>query len=192
MKIIPQDERVDTSAPDDAGALEICLYLSYSYFFYEMAERINKREDEYNVDFEYFPPFPSFPSLFFPAQRLTFSRDTSEFALSRWDDILGSTNAELSAADKRTLGEPRDWSVLKQELTARRADPRVGAVGRRLTGQLGPLPRSLFDLTIFFTKAVQPHEPRMNALWGVLHLIIKVRIPGETARDKLMGAVVVV
>jgi len=82
--------------------------------------------------------------------------------------------------------------VLKHELAGRKGDPRVGAVGRKLTGQLGPLPRSLFDLTMFFTKAIQPLEPRMDALWGMLHLIIKVRIPGERGRDKLTDAVVVV
>jgi len=70
MKIIPQDDRDDTSAPDEAGALQIYLYLSYSYFFYEMAERINKREDEYDVDFEYLPssllpPPPPPPPPFF-------------------------------------------------------------------------------------------------------------------------------
>lgn len=61
MKISPQHDRDDASAPDEAGALEIYLYLSYSYFFYEMAERINKREDEYDVDFEYVPLLPPSP-----------------------------------------------------------------------------------------------------------------------------------
>jgi hypothetical protein len=49
---------------DPEGQLNIYIYLSYSYFLYEeMAERINKREDEYDVDFGYVSYFSCIRSV---------------------------------------------------------------------------------------------------------------------------------
>ena len=60
MRVIPH-ENPNLAHPDqDQGeALQIKLYLSYSYYFYEMASRhvdidvLRNRKDEYNIDFEY-------------------------------------------------------------------------------------------------------------------------------------------
>jgi hypothetical protein len=87
---------------------------------------------------------------------------------------VAATHSELSTADKRVLAEPRDWGMLKNELAARQADSSIGAVARKLTGQLRPLPRSVFDLTNFYARAMVPREVAMEALWGMLHLILKV------------------
>jgi hypothetical protein len=77
-------------------------------------------------------------------------------------------------ADRCVLAEQHDWGMLKNELAARQADPSIGALAWKLTGQLWPLLQSVYDLTTFFSRAIMPRTVTMNALWGMLHLILKV------------------
>lgn len=98
---------------------------------------------------------------------------------------MGATNSELSTADKRVLAEQRDWGMLKNELAARQADSSISALARKLTGQLRPLPRSVYDLTTFFSKGLMPRTVTMNALWGMLHLILKVGLAVSRIRRRM-------
>lgn len=60
MRVIPHESPNLAHLEQDQGeGLQIKLYLSYSYFFYEMAARhvdidtLRNRRDEYDIDFEY-------------------------------------------------------------------------------------------------------------------------------------------
>jgi hypothetical protein len=60
MRVIPHESSNLAHLDHDQGeGLQIKLYLSYSYFFYEMANKhvdidaLRNRKDEYDIDFEY-------------------------------------------------------------------------------------------------------------------------------------------
>jgi hypothetical protein len=102
-------------------------------------------------------------------------RDTSAFAVERYKDILLALDEDLfSQADRNAIRERRDWHTLQAEIQRKRLDTNLSATSKRLINQFQLLPRTLNGLTGFFQHAVQPLEPPMEPLWGLVHLNFKV------------------
>jgi hypothetical protein len=102
-------------------------------------------------------------------------RDTSAFAVERYKDILLALDDELlSDSDRNVINAKRDWQTLQAEILRKRLDPALNPTSRQLLNRFQPLPKTLNVLVKFFQNAVQPHEPPMEYLWGLVYLNIKV------------------
>lgn len=102
-------------------------------------------------------------------------RDTSAFAVERYKDILLALDEDLlSNSDRDAIREKRDWQTLQGEIQRKRLDPSLSATSKRLINRFQPLPRTLNELAGFFQHAVQPLEPPMEQLWGLVYLNFKV------------------
>jgi hypothetical protein len=90
------------------------------------------------------------------------------FAVERYNDILAQIMEEiLSNSDLRTIMESRDWETLQAEIHRRRVDPTLSASSRKHMGLFKPLPWALNELVGYFLRAVHPHKPQIDPLWGL-------------------------
>lgn len=111
-----------------------------------------RRPDEYEVDFS----------------------DTREFAVWRWNDILGTAARRLSPADQKICAKFSEWSDLMEEIQSKLTDPASTPVMKRLMTKIHPLPRFLSTLARLFTKTISPREVSFDLLWGVIYINLKL------------------
>ena len=130
------------------------------------------RKDEYIVDFEY-------AALIRPTcvDRVADEecRDTTAFAVQRYNDVVETLyESSLSPSDRRTFRDNQDSQMLQAEIQHKLADLTLSTTAKRLINQLQPVLRTLNDFVGFFQRAVQPHKPRIDPLWGLVFLTLKV------------------
>jgi len=133
------------------------------------------REDEQDVDFS----------------------DTRLFASQRYDFTVAAVKQSLSAADRERISEPLNWTAVENDLRERIANPQAlsraiadpQALSRTqlLLTQIIPLPRTLATLMAEFTRAIQPFEPDVNILWGLVGLNIKLACSSLQKLQKTVG-----
>jgi hypothetical protein len=134
--------------------------------------------DEYDINFEYVPP---------KLDRYSGSRhanlecrDTSAFAVERYNDILEAIKEQLEPNDLRTIQESRDCQTIQDMLRRRSSNPELGLPTRRLINQYRPLPWTINDLAMHFQHLVRPSEPEMELLWGLIYINIEVCLSSAT------------
>lgn len=105
---------------------------------------------------------------------LSESRNTGEFATSRYRDIINVVSETLNEEDRVVVQEPRSWQDLITEIRTQIADPNSSAELIRLMRSIQPLPRSMATLNSSFILAVSPESVQFDFVWGMVYLNLKV------------------